>query len=73
MHKIFLFSISVLQCLFSLIYIATPEILRQMHLEDKIKGKIQRILELIENEESAIWLFAKKTPSWSVFVYTRDL
>ena len=60
MHKIFLFSISVL-CLFSLIYIATPE--TDARRQDKGKS---RILELIENEESAI--LAKKTPGVSLSI-----
>ena len=60
MHKIFLFSISVL-CLFSLIYITTPE----TKAERQDKGK-SRILNLIENKESA--MLAKKTPGVSLSV-----
>ena len=60
MHKIFLFSISIL-CLFSLIYLVTPE--TDARRQDKGKS---RILELIENEESAI--LAKKTPGISLSV-----
>ena len=76
MHKIYLFLVSVL-CLFSLIYITTPE----TKAERQDKGK-SRILKLIENEESAI--LAKKTPGVSlssqeiseifvpVLIYTND-
>ena len=60
MHKIFLFSISIL-CLFSLIYLTTPE--TDARRQDKGKS---RILELIESEESAI--LAKKTPGISLSV-----